>query len=144
MAVVLIITTQPIQAQAPEPEIVEVKTMTVDQYIEKIFGAKAEIAKAVILHESQNNLRAINWNCRYPIKQADGSIKYRSTFCKKEDRHLAWSVDCGIAQINVVGKYCPSHLFTIEGNMLAVEKIYKTQGLDAWVSYKTGAYKKYL
>jgi hypothetical protein len=33
---------------------------------------------------------------------------------------------------------------TLEGNMVAVEKIYNEQGLRAWVSYNTGAYKKFL
>ncbi len=138
--ILLITTTSPVTAQAP----LEVKPMTAEQYIEKIFGSKAEIAKAVILHESGNNLRAMNWNCWYYRTGSDGIVRRYSTFCKKPDRPKAWSVDCGIAQINVRGRYCPEHLFTLEGNMGAVEKIYKTQGLNAWVSYKTGAYKKFL
>lgn len=117
----------------PEP-------LTAEQHIEQIFGEKAEIAKAVILHESQNKLDAKNWNCHYYNSQG----KRYSTFCKKEDRHKAWSVDCGIGQINVRGRACPEELLTLEGNMEAIETIYETQGLNAWVSYKTGAYKKYL
>ncbi len=108
---------------------------TQEQYIQEIFGAKAKIATAVLKHESGMKLDAVNYNCRY-----DG----RSTFCKKGDKAKAWSVDCGIAQVNVKGTVCPEHLFTLEGNMKAVEKIYKEQGLNAWVSYKTGAYKKFL
>ena len=108
---------------------------TQEQYIQEIFGAKAKIATAVLKHESGMKLDAVNYNCRY-----DG----RSTFCKKGDKAKAWSVDCGIAQVNVKGTVCPEHLFTLEGNMKAVEKIYNEQGLNAWVSYKTGAYKKFL
>jgi hypothetical protein len=66
------------------------------------------------------------------------------TACKKGDEYKAWSVDCGIAQINTRGQICPKELLTLEGNMKALEKIYKEQGLNAWVSYKTGAYKRYL
>lgn len=108
---------------------------TQEQYIQEIFGAKAKIATAVLKHESGMKLDAVNYNCRY-----DG----RSTFCKKGDKAKAWSVDCGVAQVNVKGTVCPEHLFTLEGNMKAVEKIYNEQGLNAWVSYKTGAYKKFL
>lgn len=109
---------------------------TVDEHIQEIFGAKARIARAVFIHESNGmKLDAVNYNCHY------GG---RSTFCKKGDEHKAWSVDCGLAQVNVKGQVCPKRLLTLEGNMEAVEKIYKEQGLRAWVSYTNGAYKKFL
>lgn len=108
---------------------------TPDQYLHEIFGSKAKIAKAILTHESGLKLDAVGYNCYYGGK---------SKACKKNDIHKAWSVDCGIAQINVKGKKCPKELFTLEGNFEEVERIYKTQGLNAWVSYKTGAYKKYL
>ena len=111
------------------------KIKTQEDYIKEIFGAKANIATAVLKHESGMKLDAVNYNCYYGK---------RSTFCKKEDRVKAWSVDCGIAQVNVKGKVCPKHLFTLEGNMKAVEKIYKEQGLEAWVSYKNGKYKQFM
>lgn len=103
--------------------------------IDDIFGDEAEIATAVLMHESGLRLDAINWNCRYEGK---------SKSCKIEDRHLAWSVDCGIGQTNVKGKVCPAKLLTLDGNMEQIEKIYKSQGLSAWVSYTSGAYKKFL
>ena len=106
-----------------------------EDYIKEIFGDKAKIATAVLMHESNMKLNAINYNCRY-----DG----KSKSCKKGDEAKAWSVDCGIAQVNVRGQICPKHLFTLEGNMKAVERIYKEQGLNAWVSYKTGRYKQFL
>lgn len=109
--------------------------ITLDQHLTMIFGTKATIAKAVLKHESGLKLDSINYNCIYNGK---------STFCKKGDESKAWSVDCGIAQVNVRGKVCPTEFFTLEGNMKQVEKIYKEQGLQAWVSYKTGAYKKFL
>jgi hypothetical protein len=113
----------------------EIPIKTQEQYINEIFGAKAKIATAVLKHESGMRLDAINYNCRYNGK---------STFCKKGDEHKAWSVDCGVAQVNTRGQVCPKHLMTLEGNMEAVEEIYKQQGLNAWVSYKNGKYKQFL
>ena len=128
---VLSLLVSPTKGSADDPHI-----KTVDEHIVEIFGAKAKIAKAVFMHESGGmKLDAINYNCRY-----DG----RSTFCRKGDKDKAWSVDCGLAQINVRGTVCPEHLFTLEGNMEAVAKIYKEQGLRAWVSYNNGSYKKFM
>jgi hypothetical protein len=120
----------PQRIEAGEPEI-----KTQEQYIKEIFGANARIATAVLKHESGMNLTAINYNCRYNGK---------STSCKKGDEYKAWSVDCGLAQVNVKGQVCPKELLTLEGNMKAVERIYQEQGLNAWVSWKSGAYKQYL
>ena len=117
---------------------------TVEQKLHKVFGIKFEIAKAVFMAESSMNNEAKNYNCLYPVKQKDGTTKLKSTFCKKEDKEKAWSVDCGPAQINVKGKICPKKLMTLEGSIPTIEKIYKTQGLNAWVAYKTGSYKKYM
>lgn len=107
----------------------------VKAYIDDIFGENATIATAVLMHESGLRLDAKNWNCIYEGK---------STFCKKEDRDKAVSVDCGIAQKNVKGQVCPAHLMTLEGNMEAIRKVYETQGLGAWASFRNGAYKKFL
>lgn len=109
--------------------------ITLEQHIQQIFGSKAKVALAVLKHESNLKLNSINYNCRY---------NGRSTFCRKGDEYKAWSVDCGVAQINTKGQICPKELLTLEGNMKALEKIYKEQGLNAFVSYKTGAYKKFL
>jgi hypothetical protein len=117
---------------------------TFAQGIERIFSDKTEIAKAVFFHESNNKLDAINYNCIYTKYDEDGKPIQYSTSCKKGDESKAWSVDCGAGQINVRAKTCPEELFTVEGTLVAIERIYKTQGLNAWVSYKTGRYKKYL
>lgn len=109
--------------------------ITLEQHVQQIFGSKAKVALAVLKHESNLKLNSINYNCRY---------NGRSTFCRKGDEYKAWSVDCGVAQINTKGQICPKELLTLEGNMKALEKIYKEQGLNAFVSYKTGAYKKFL
>lgn len=109
---------------------------TFEQEISRIFKDKTNIALAVFQHESNGgDINAKNYNCRYHGK---------STSCKKGDEKKAWSIDCGKAQINVKGQVCPPELMTDEGQIKAIEKIYKEQGLNAWVSYKNGAYKKFL
>jgi len=108
---------------------------TFEQEMNRIFGDKTKIAYAVIMHESNMNYKAINYNCIY---------NGRSTFCKKGDESKAWSVDCSVAQINVRGQSCPAELMTSEGQIKAIERIYKEQGLNAWVSYKNGSYLKFL
>ena len=123
----------PTRAIAEPTEIVPAPTF--EQEMNRIFGDKTEIAYAIIMHESNMNYRSINYNCIYNGK---------STFCKKGDESKAWSVDCGVAQINVKGQVCPDKLFTEKGQIEAIEKIYKSQGLNAWVSYKNKSYLKFL
>jgi hypothetical protein len=126
----------PTKDSANEPEITQPPTPTFEQEISRIFKDKSNIALAVFEHESNGgDIDAKNYNCRYNGK---------STFCKKGDEKKAWSVDCGKAQINVKGQVCPPELMTDEGQIKAIERIYKEQGLNAWVSYKSGAYKKFL
>lgn len=124
-------------------KVVVIPTVTPEtkEYIDDTFGVDAKIATATLMHESGLVLNKKNYNCHYYNKEG----KRYSTSCKTiADREKAWSVDCGIAQINVKGKECPARLLTLAGNMEAAEKIYKTQGLNAWVSYTSGAYKKFL
>lgn len=120
---------------SPQRGATEELPITLEQHIQRIFGSKAKVALAVLKHESNLKLNSINYNCRY---------NGRSTFCKKGDKEKAWSVDCGIAQVNVKGKVCPKELMTLDGNMKAVEKVYKEQGLNAWVSYKNKKYLRYM
>lgn len=129
------------QRGATEELIITPQPLKLEQYIQQIFGEKAAIALAVFKHESHLNLKQKNYNCRY---YTSAGKKY-STSCKTiDDRVDAWSVDCGIAQINVRGKVCPASLLTLKGNMNAVAKKYREEGLEAWVSYTSGAYKKFL
>lgn len=111
------------------------KIKTVQDYFVDIFGAKAKIAEAVFKHESGMRLDEVGYNCHY------GG---HSKSCKKGDEKKAWSVDCGIGQVNTKGTVCPKNLLTLEGNMKQVAVIYKEQGLGAWVSFTTGRYKKFL
>lgn len=124
-------------------KIVVIPTVTPEtkEYIDDAFGKDSKVATATLMHESGLVLDKKGYNCHYYNKEG----KRYSTSCKTvADRANAWSVDCGIAQINVKGKVCPARLLTLEGNMEAAKKIYKEQGLNAWVSYTSGAYKKFL
>lgn len=99
------------------------------------FGQNSGVLMAILAAESSLNPKAVNYNCRY-----DG----KSRSCKVEDRHLAWSVDCGISQINVKGQVCPKELFDLQTNLNEAKKILATQGLNAWVVYSNGTYLKYM
>ena len=126
-------------------ENVKTQPLTLDEHLKQIFGPKAKVAKAILKHESGLNLKEKGYNCYYYRKNKDGKTVRYSTSCKtKEDREKAWSVDCGIAQINVKGQVCPANLMNLDGAMKALEKKYKTEGLTAWVSYTSGAYKRFM
>lgn len=94
-----------------------------------------DIAVAVAMGESRMNPTAMNWNCRYGLV---------SKACKPEDRHKAWSVDCGVFQINVTGQNCPEHLLDPETNIEVAKQMHSTRGWMPWVAYKSGAYLKHL
>lgn len=78
----------------------------------------------IFTKESGLNPNAKNWNCMY-----EGI----STFCKPEDRDLAWSVDCGIAQLNFSGKECPKESFDPIWNIDRAGEKFERQGKSAWV-----------
>jgi hypothetical protein len=94
---------------------------------------------AILTHESGLNEKAMGWNCLYV---RDGETV--SEACKVEDRHKAWSVDCGFGQINISGTTCPEEAFNPIWNIEKIRYKYDTQGKNAWVSYWTGRYKEYL
>lgn len=104
---------------------------SIPDLIKKTFPEDHETMLAIAKAESRMVATAQNWNCHY--YRTDGS-RY-STSCKPEDRGKAWSVDCGVFQINMPGKVCDPALFEIEHNMKVARKIYDTQGLTAWVTY---------
>lgn len=95
---------------------------------------------AIFKAESGLNVKNVGYNCHYYNKNG----KRYSDSCKKEDRPKAWSVDCGIAQINTKGQICPEHLFIIENNLAVAKQKLDTQGLSAWNVYTSGAYRKFL
>jgi hypothetical protein len=74
---------------------------------------------------------AQGWNCFY-----DGESKA----CKREDRGEAWSVDCGIMQINVKGKVCPVELFDIKVNIAKALAMYERRAWSPWVAARNLGY----
>ena len=76
---------------------------------------------------------AMGWNCRY-----DG----KSQACKPQDRKNAWSVDCGLMQINVRGTECPKELFDIKVNISKAVAMYERRSWSPWVAAKNLGYVK--
>jgi hypothetical protein len=120
-------------APSPTAEIIE-------KEINSVFGENSKIALAIFKTESALNPEAQNWNCHY---YKNG--KRYSTSCKKEDRQMAWSVDCGIAQINHItpndSKECPVELFDYKKNIQIAKNMFDKRGFQPWVTYNEGYYK---
>ena len=128
----------PLIAVAPDMKLAD---KPVEQIVEHYFGEDSKLMTAVFMAESHLNPVAINWNCTY----LNDKGKTYSTSCKKSDRIRAWSVDCGVAQINVRGKECPKILFDpVENLRIAKVEKYDKQGLKAWSVYNNGSYLRYL
>lgn len=105
------------------------------------FGVKVTAqALDVAQNESGWKSDAQNWNCWY---SADGTVKSQktestdvSTSCREQDKPMAWSVDCGLLQINVSGKTCPADLFDPKKNVAKAVEMYKRRGWTPWVAAK--------
>lgn len=98
---------------------------------EKYGPEKQFQALNVAKNESGLRVDAMGYNCRYG--------EY-SQACKAEDRHRAWSVDCGLFQINVIGKTCPTELFDPKVNIEKAVKMYNSRGWKPWVAAKNLGY----
>ena len=98
------------------------------------------IAVAVAKSESGLHSNAMGWNCHY----YDAQGKRYSKACNPEDRPKAWSVDCGVMQINHLGKTCPSHLFDPDENIRIGRDMFNSRGFSPWVAFTNGLYLKYL
>lgn len=81
--------------------------------IRRVFFEEPEKAVAVFRAESGLRADAQGWNCTY--YRGDGTSY--STACEPGDRHMAWSVDCGVTQLNVQGQICPPEYFNVEWNV---------------------------
>jgi hypothetical protein len=118
-----------------EPQNALQTCQTVESCVRYYFPQNYDVALAIAKAESSLNPTAINYNCRY-----NGV----STFCKKGDEINAWSVDCGIYQINTKGRVCPVDMFDIKNNIEQARKMYEARGWQPWVAYSGQHYKKYL
>lgn len=122
------------------------KPPTVPEIVKKYFKEDSRVALAVFTHESRLKKNIVGYNCYY-LSGKVSSVRlegYKSTSCKKSDISYAWSVDCGIAQINHKGKVCPAWTFDAEKNIQHAHKMYLKRGFSPWYSYKSKAYMAYL
>ena len=117
------------------------KKKDISTLIKQTFPEDPDIALAIAKAESGLNEKSKGWNCEYEVNG-----RKVSKACKKEDRGKAWSVDCGVFQVNQRGRECPSHLMTAESNLKIARKKYEGRGNTflAWSAYKNGSYKKHL
>ena len=107
----------------------------IEKLIYKYFKDDYQTAKAVFTAESQLNETAQGWNCRY------GKI---SRACEETDRAKAWSVDCGIAQINVAGTVCPQELFNADNNLQVARNKYEARKWQPWSAFTSKSYLAFM
>lgn len=136
--------------KAPQTQMLEGSTSTdpspvrassvVEEKIYEVFSEEGRLAVAVAKAESSLNPEAKGWNCYYWYNS-----KRYSGACKESERNKAWSVDCGLFQINVTGQECPTELYDIEHNTKVAKNMSESErGWAHWWTYNTGKYKKYL
>ena len=119
--------------------VIDVTPETIEEKIAKYFPEEPEIMTAIFKAESGLNPESQGWNCYY-IENGERI----SRACEYEDRHKAWSVDCGIAQINHIGKTCPENLFDPEENLFEARKKYEKRGKQPWVAWLKDMHLKFL
>jgi len=134
-------------AEVPQPfmepvvmEVEPVKEETIEEQFQRHFPRSHKTMLAIAKAESGLDNNAVNWNCYY---NDDMSIVYEtrvkgshSTFCKKEHRKYAWSVDCFILQANYRGKYCPD--VTLDQHLHEMAELSKKRHFQPWVSFNRG------
>lgn len=122
------------------------KPKTIEEKIKDNFPRNWKTMIAVAHAESRMNPNAVGYNCYYDKNETTvytTKVKgSHSTACKKEHRKYAWSVDCGVLQLNTLGKVCPKE--TIDQHLQRGALLSKVQGLNAWVTYQTKAHERYL
>lgn len=112
----------------------------VAQKVKGVFSEDPETAVAVFRAESGLRANAQGWNCHYYNEQG---TRY-SAACLPQDRANAWSVDCGVAQINTPGNTCPEHLYDVETNLEEAYKKYVRRGWQPWVAHNQGKHLVFL
>ena len=108
---------------------------SVEELVKKHFGNDAPTALAIFKSESGLKPNNQNWNCYY---------NGQSQSCRPGDEVKAWSVDCGIGQINVKGTACPKELFDPETNIKVAHQMFQSRKFTPWVNFNNGRYLSYL
>jgi hypothetical protein len=119
-----------LQAKANNPNMFQKLAL-----IRKTFPEDPITAVAVFMGESGLNPQAKGWNCWY------GQI---STSCKETDRGRAWSVDCGLTQLNFSGQECPPESFNPEWNLQQARNKYNKRSWSPWSAFVRGSYLKHM
>lgn len=116
------------------PEVIYEISKQFDKYGADVMAQSISVAK----NESGWKHNAQGWNCIY---DKDGRVKAYKTeitdvskACKDIHRSLSWSVDCGVMQINVKGKVCPTELFDIKKNIEKAASMYEHRKWSPWVA----------
>ncbi len=112
---------------------------TIEEKILSKFGDDGKIALAVFKSESGLKHDAQGWNCHY---KENG--KEVSKACRPEDRGRAWSVDCGIAQLNFPGRVCPKESFDPDWNIEHGHEKYLARGFQPWTNFRNKTYLAFL
>jgi nitrate reductase NapE component len=130
------------------------KPFTIEEKIRAKFPEQPDEMLATLKAESGLNPKAMGWNCYYSretgeVLTLDEAMKLSkdkrySTACRTEHRHMAWSVDCGVAQHNVMGQVCPEELYDVDYSLDLAREKYEKRGLDPWFAWKNKSYLKFL
>lgn len=128
---------KPVVVDHPEDESVETK-------IRKYFPRSHVTMLAIAHAESNLNHEAQNWNCYYYKGKATTTpIKNGSKSCLKEDRHLSWSIDCGVLMKNYIGiKECPN--VPIDEHLQEMAELSKKRHFQPWSAYNNGRYLQWM
>lgn len=122
---------------------------TIENKLNAAFSpADARIALAILKQESSLNANAVNYNCWYDangVASSTRSAGMKSKPCAKADRHLTWSIDCGVGQFNFVGlKVCPAYTKDLDWTVKRMVDFHKERGFKPWVAYTSGRYIPFL
>lgn len=116
------------------------------ELIKKHFPVNGDTMVRIAKAESGLKVKAINYNCYYNV---DETIVYETRVkgshgasCHKGHEKYSFGVDCSILQFHYRGlKQCPD--IPLEKHMEMSAELSKVCGLNCWVAYSNGSYKKY-